>query len=132
MTGFAGETDEEFERSLSFAEKTGFSRIHVFTYSVREGTAAARRNDHISENVKAQRYARMSALASRLYSDHLKSRIGSCDTVLIQKRTSPEFAAGLTPDYTPVRIYGSRAERHDIIKIRIVGAGEGFCVGEEE
>ena len=52
--------------------------------------------------------------------------------MLIQRRDSEEYANGLTPHYVPVRIYGSDANRQDIITVQITGAsGSDFCVGEE-
>ncbi|MBR1833687.1 MAG: tRNA (N(6)-L-threonylcarbamoyladenosine(37)-C(2))-methylthiotransferase MtaB [Ruminiclostridium sp.] len=131
MVGFAGETDEEFAQSLEFVRNAGFARVHVFTYSIRGGTAAEKRNDHIPESVKAARYAEMSAAADKIYRDFLAGNIGKTADVLIQKRTSPEFAAGLTPDYVPVRIYGSAAQKHDIVRVKITGAGDGYCTGKE-
>ena len=131
MVGFAGETDDEFAESLSFAEKAGFARIHVFTYSVRPGTAAAKRNDFVPESVKAERYAKMSALAEKVHAGFLQSQVGKCTEILVQKRTSPDYAEGLTPNYAPVHVYGSNAQRHDIISVRITGARDGYCTGEE-
>lgn len=131
MVGFAGETEEEFAESLTFAERVGFSKIHVFTYSVRKGTAAEKRTDHIPEAVKQERYKKMTELDSRLHKEFLRSQVGTVQTVLVQKRTSPDFACGLTPNYTNVRIYGSPAQKHDIVKVKIVGYGDGYCKGEE-
>lgn len=131
MVGFAGETDEEFEKSLEFARKVGFAKIHVFTYSVREGTAAAKRTDHIPEHIKNERYRRMSELDTELHNGFLESHIGLRDKVLVQKRTSPEYASGLTPDYTLVRIPDSNAKKHDIIEVEITGTGDGYCIGKE-
>ncbi len=130
MVGFAGETDEEFARSLEFARTAGFARIHVFTYSIRGGTAAEKRTDHVPESVKSARYAEMSAAAEEANMKFLRSNIGKGYDVLIQKRTSPDFAAGLTPNYISVRIYGSKAEKHDIVHVRITGTENGYCVGE--
>jgi len=131
MVGFAGETDEEFAQSLKFAETAGlFARIHVFTYSVRKGTAAEKRTDHISPAVKAARYAEMSAAAERVNERFLRENTGKSFDILIQKRTSPDYAAGLAPNYLPVRIYGSQAQRHDIVRVRITGAENGYCIGE--
>lgn len=57
---------------------------------------------------------------------------GKDGKVLIQRRESEEYANGLTPQYVPVRIYGSDANRQDIITVQITGAsGSDFCVGEE-
>lgn len=131
MVGFPGETDEEFEKSLLFAQRIGFSKIHVFTYSEREGTAAAGFPDKIPEEIKAERYKRMSELDMRLHAEFLSSQTGKIFPVLIQKRTSPDFAYGLTPNYTGVRIYGSNAEKHDVVNVRITTAEKANCVGEE-
>lgn len=131
MVGFPGETEEEFRESLAFAEKVGFGKIHVFTYSVRKGTAAEKRTDHIPEAVKQQRYKEMTELDKKLHSRFLNSQIGTIQPVLVQKRTSPDYASGLTPNYTSVRIYGSKAKKHDIINVRIIGVEGEYCLGEE-
>ena len=131
MVGFAGETDDEFAQSLAFAHKAGFARIHVFTYSIRPRTAAEKRSDHVPDSVKAQRYELMSEAAEQVNSAFLSSNVGKTYDVLVQKRTSPDFAAGLTPNYIPVRIYGSAAQKHDIITVRLTGAENGYCTGIE-
>lgn len=131
MVGFPGETEEEFNETLAFAERVGFGKIHVFTYSVRKGTAAEKRTDHIPDEIKGLRYKEMTQLDKKLHSRFLKSQVGTVQPVLVQKRTSPDYASGLTPNYTMVRIYGSKAEKHDIISVKIVGVEEEYCLGEE-
>lgn len=131
MAGFAGETEEEFSRSLAFAERVGFAKIHAFTYSLRKGTAAERLPDHVPEAVKAERFRRLSALDERLRQAFLETQIGTVQQVLIQKRTSPDYAAGLTPNYTPVRLYGSAAARNTFVSARIIGTKKDYCIGEE-
>lgn len=131
MVGFAGETDEEFIESFSFAEKIGFSKIHVFSYSIREGTAAAKRTDHIPEQVKNERYKRLSDLDKRMHSAFLRSQIGTTAEILIEKQKSPDYVNGYTENYTPVRVYGSKAKRHDIVKVKITDVKDDYCIGEE-
>ncbi|MBI5671313.1 MAG: tRNA (N(6)-L-threonylcarbamoyladenosine(37)-C(2))-methylthiotransferase MtaB [Chloroflexi bacterium] len=63
IVGFPGETDTEFDTSLAFIEEMNFAGMHVFRYSKRPGTAAARMRNHVSEDVKKQRSARLLALA---------------------------------------------------------------------
>ena len=131
MVGFAGETEEEFKESCAFAERVGFSKIHVFSYSIREGTAAAKRTDHIPEPVKNVRYKILSELDKRMHYDFLMSQKGTVQEVLIEKRKSPDYVNGYTKNYTPVRIYGSKAERHSIIKVKITGVEDGCCIADE-
>ncbi len=129
MAGFAGETEEEFAASLAFAEKVQFARIHAFSYSLREGTAAAKLPGHLPEAIKAERFRRLSELDEKLHQKFLLEQVGTVQSVLVQKRVSPDFAFGLTPNYTPVRLYGSSAARHELISVKITGAEAGFCTG---
>ena len=66
IIGFPGETDEEFETSAAFVEALDFAGMHVFRYSKRPGTAAARMRGHITEDIKKARSARMIALAGEM------------------------------------------------------------------
>lgn len=133
MVGFAGETDSEFEESLAFCEKVGFAAMHVFTYSVRSGTAAAQRSDFVSPETAAIRYKRMSELAARMKTEYFAATVGRTRPVLIQKRESESYANGLTPEYVPVRIYNCDAKKHDILTIKVTSAQKNeFCIGEEE
>ncbi len=130
MVGFAGETEEEFEESCRFAEKVGFAKIHVFSYSIREGTAAAKRTDHIAENIKNERYKILSDIDNCLHGEFLASQIGTEQEILIEKRKSPDYVNGYTMNYTPVRIYGADISRHSIVKVKITGAYENYCTAE--
>ena len=133
MVGFAGETENEFEESLAFCKKVGFAAMHVFTYSVRSGTAAAERDDFISPDTAAVRYKRMSELAARMKAEYFAATVGRTRPVLIQKRECGEYANGLTPEYVPVRIYNCDAKKHDILTIKVTSAQKNeFCVGEEQ
>lgn len=134
MVGFAGETDDDFADSLLFAQQIGFAKIHVFTYSIRKGTAAALRTDHVADTIKAQRYQLMLAAANSLHSAFLASQIGTKHNVLIEKQTSPDFVNGFTENYTPVRIFGSTSilpKRHDIVPIVITAANADFCTATQ-
>lgn len=131
MVGFCGETDEEFDKSLNFVSKIAFSRVHVFTYSIREGTAAAKRTDHIDERIKTERYKKMAELAERLRLEFLNTQLGKKQKVLVQKRNSQDFANGLTPNYSSVKIYGSNAHKHDMLTVEITGTEGDNLLGRE-
>ncbi|MCL2086131.1 MAG: tRNA (N(6)-L-threonylcarbamoyladenosine(37)-C(2))-methylthiotransferase MtaB [Oscillospiraceae bacterium] len=128
MVGFSGESDDEFCHSLKFVEEVKFSKIHVFTYSPREGTPAAEFQDKISDNVKRQRYKQMSELALKLNRKWLEKQVGTTQELIVEK--TDEYIEGHTKNYTPVRIYNTKAERGSEITSKIFKAGEGYCEGE--
>jgi len=130
MTGFPEETDAEFAESLAFAEKIGFSKIHVFPYSIRKGTLAATREGQIVPHIKTARAKQMTALSKKLEQQYLTSQVGSTQTVLIEKPQSTEYSNGFTANYIPVRIYGAQIERHTLAKVRLISAQAGYCTAE--
>ena len=129
MVGFPGETDEEFAESMAFAEKVGFAKIHVFPYSIRKGTVAAMRTNQVVPQVKSARAKEMSALADRLERQFLESQVGTVQTVLIEKRTSPDYCNGFTGSYIPVRIYGEDIPRHSLVQVKLTSADGNYCTG---
>lgn len=129
MVGFPGETDEEFAESMAFAEKVGFAKIHVFPYSIRRGTVAAMRTNQVVPQVKSARAKEMNQLAQRLEQQFLEAQKGTVQTVLIEKRTSPDFCNGFTDSYIPVRIYGEDIPRHTLARVKITGAEGDHCTG---
>jgi threonylcarbamoyladenosine tRNA methylthiotransferase MtaB len=125
IVGFPGETEAEFAESIAFIKSIGFARLHVFGYSMRPGTAAAKLPGHMSERVKNERRAAMSSLSDRLWTDFESRHIGHSADVLW------ESAHGATPDgfiwsgHTSnyVRVYTtSRATLYNTItKVQIAG-----------
>jgi threonylcarbamoyladenosine tRNA methylthiotransferase MtaB len=129
MVGFAGETDEEFAKSMAFAEKIGFAKIHVFPYSIRKGTVAAERADQVVPQIRTQRAKKMEELGKRLECEFWRSQVGRVHTVLIEKRRSEDYCGGFTASYIPVRIYGKDIERHSLVQVEITAAREDYCLG---
>ena len=84
ICGFPGETDAEFEETLSLAKQARFSKIHAFRYSMREGTPAATRCDQIDPSTKEQRLKNLLALARDLRKEDGLRRIGASEAVLIE------------------------------------------------
>ena len=92
IVGFPGETDEEFETSAAFVESLDFAGMHVFRYSKRPDTAAARMRGHVPEAVRKTRSARMIALAETLQQRFAERYEGTQRPVLW------EHIAGATED----------------------------------
>ncbi len=111
IVGFPGETREDFEESLAFLRQIGFSQVHVFKYSRREGTAAAKRKDQVPEDVKHERSERAIEEA-RALSERFASRfIGSVQNVLLEERTERGWE-GYTDHY--IRTLVTTAEGAEI------------------
>ncbi len=84
ITGFPGETEEEFEALLAFVEEAKFDRLGCFPYSAEEGTRAAEMDGQLPEDVKAERADRVMALAKTLSLQKNKERLGSTETVIVE------------------------------------------------
>ena len=131
MVGFPEETDEDFEQSLAFAEKIRFAKIHVFQYSPREGTPAAKMIQ-IPKNIKEQRADRMKALGEKLRSDYLAKQVGRTVPVLFERENSPEYHQGYAPDYTLIKILRKNSEkslRNRIFYVTIEESRRDYCLG---
>ena len=84
IVGFPGETDEEFEQSLSFCREMGFSRMHVFRSSRRPGTPAASAEGQVDPHVMAERSARARGLAHEMRREEARRLVGADDLVCVQ------------------------------------------------
>ena len=102
IVGFPGETEEDFAVGLDFVRQMGFARMHVFPYSARKGTPAARRSDQVPPTVRKERAARMQALADELAEEYHRAALGSVADVLFET-TEDGVTDGLTETY--IRVY---------------------------
>lgn len=128
MVGFPGETAEDFKASMDFVKKVGFEKVHVFPYSIRPGTPAAKMSDQIEKCEKEKRAAAMTAAADEIRSEFLKNQIGKILEVLVEEYHDG-FVQGYTANYTPVKIPCER-EIHGIIKTEITSVEGDFCIGK--
>ena len=128
MVGFPGETREDFEESLRFAQKVGFEKVHVFPYSVRPGTPAAKMKEQVDKHEKERRAAEMIEATEKMRRQYLESQIGKTLEILVEEHHGG-FAQGYTANYTPVKII-SEERLHGIVKAKITAVDGDFCVGE--
>jgi threonylcarbamoyladenosine tRNA methylthiotransferase MtaB len=126
IAGFPGETDADFAESLSFVERAGFTRLHVFRYSPREGTAAASRSDQVAPGVKAARAQAMRGVSERLVDAHARGRVGTHVTACIE-RVGGERAHGTADDSLLVDVASEGLVRGQVVRVRIDGSdGQGY------
>ncbi|MGI6172289.1 MAG: tRNA (N(6)-L-threonylcarbamoyladenosine(37)-C(2))-methylthiotransferase MtaB [Christensenellales bacterium] len=124
LTGFPGETEEEAAETYAFAERANFSRIHVFPYSRRTGTAADRMQNHLPEAVKQARARELIALGNRLEERFVQRLIGTEQQVLIETSAEGDYMEGYSGQYVKVRVVG--AEQGGIYRVRL-DSREGTC-----
>lgn len=104
IVGFPGESETEWEQSLSFVESIGFGDLHVFSYSPREGTKAASLPQQIASQLKKERSQQMIALAGKMKLERLSRHIGHRYPVLWEQKMNEQEAvwSGYTPHYHKV------------------------------
>ena len=129
MVGFAGETDDEFNQSLNFAQKIGFARAHIFAYSRRSGTVAAGLKNQVSNTEKQLRSHQMAEITKQTEIEFLKSQIGNVYPVLFENQENG-VAEGYTPNYTRVIIDTKKALTGQIYDVLIKSVQDDYCVGE--
>lgn len=128
MVGFPGESEEDFEESAVFAEKVKFEKVHVFPYSPREGTRAAKMKQ-LEKSIKEERSREMIKRTNKIRADYLLSQIGTTVNILFETRTKDGFTEGYTENYTPVKAHGN-IPCNEIKKIKITDVVGDFCIGE--
>jgi len=133
IVGFPGETDAEFQESLDTVETMGFARVHVFPYSLRPGTPAARMPDRVSPPVKAERARAMRAIAAAGARAFRQQFVGREMEVLWEGSRPGENApvwSGLTDNYLRVYTESSANLANRITATRLVSLAPGGLQGE--
>ncbi|MBP0973253.1 MAG: tRNA (N(6)-L-threonylcarbamoyladenosine(37)-C(2))-methylthiotransferase MtaB [Oscillospiraceae bacterium] len=133
MTGFPGETEEDFAETLQFCKTIGFAQIHAFRYSQRPGTPAATYPEQVPEAVKKERADRLNALAKELHTAWLAGHIDQTTDVLFERERGHGYHTGHAPDYAPVLVPVQAEDgdwRNTIRRIRITGVQGEKLVGK--
>ena len=113
IVGFPGESEEDFTSTLEFVEKCAFSAMHIFPYSRRTGTPAAKMTDQMPNAVKEERAARAGALAARLKTAYLEQWVGTSLPVLFEEEKNGLWR-GHAPNYVEVMAHGEGL--HNVIQ----------------
>lgn len=131
MTGFPGETEEEFNQSFNFARHMRFSRIHVFRFSPRKGTKAATMPDQVPESIKEQRSNKLMELSSLMSSEFHRSFAGRVMDVLVEEEKNKIYS-GYTTNY--IRVFFPMPDNKDlhsgeILPVRLITSNEDGAQG---
>ena len=122
ITGFPGETEEEFAQTLAFIGRCGFAAMHIFPYSVRPGTKAAAMPDQCTAAVKEQRAARAAETAERMKQAYLRGCVGQTYPVLFEQEKNGLYV-GHAPNYCQVGVRGE--DLHNAVRNVKIEAVDG-------
>lgn len=113
IVGFPGETEEEFNKTVEFLNKIKFSKIHVFQYSPREGTRAAKMTEQIKSEIKEERSKKIIDISKKYEEEFLDNQIGKNLEVLFEQQEN-EFWKGHTKNYIVVQKKGKNLENKSL------------------
>ncbi len=129
IVGFPGETEEEFSETLDFAEKIGFSKINVFPFSPRRGTAAWDMPNPVDPAVKKERCRRLLDLSARLEQTHRERYLGRTLPILFEQGKKGCFT-GSAPNALTVTVKSDLCLTGQIFPVKIIGIGPAGCEGD--
>ncbi|MBI3549375.1 MAG: tRNA (N(6)-L-threonylcarbamoyladenosine(37)-C(2))-methylthiotransferase MtaB [Elusimicrobia bacterium] len=132
MVGFPGETDALYEEGFEFIKSLGYSGLHVFRYSRRDGTPAARFQEQVAEGVLVARARRMQALDARLRAAFAAGEIGHTRRVLVERRAGG--LEGLTENFLRFKFdpAGLPPAEGSLVTVSIFGADGPLALGRCE
>jgi tRNA-2-methylthio-N6-dimethylallyladenosine synthase len=132
IVGFPGETDADFEETVSAVEEVGFDGAYTFVYSPRHGTEAASMPDQVPEELKHERIERLIEAVQRVAATRHAERVGRVEQVLVEgpSRTDPALHRGRTRRNTTVNFTGA-AQPGDLVDVLIDASTSTTLRGRE-
>lgn len=131
IVGFPGETNEEFEDTVSLIKDVKFYSIFNFIYSPRSGTLSYKMTDDISHEEKAQRISKLINIQNEISEQLFKDLIGKKFDVMIEKISDGEILSK-TRSNLLVKIKNTNLEIGKIVKVKIISSSRNYLVGELE
>ncbi|HEY5158472.1 MAG TPA: tRNA (N(6)-L-threonylcarbamoyladenosine(37)-C(2))-methylthiotransferase MtaB [Anaerolineales bacterium] len=134
ITGFPGETDTEFVETMEFVKAMGFTGGHVFPYSARPGTPAARMKGQVHNELAKKRGAELRSILAKSAKDYRRKFIGRTMSVLWEARSiltdSGWQIEGLTDNFIRVVAFASEPKWNHIDKVLLRTEGPEYLIGE--
>lgn len=128
IAGFVGETEEEFGRTEEFLKKIRLYEMHIFKYSLRQGTRAAGMSGHLPDTIKNQRSASLLKLAAQLKREYEEKCIGTLQKVLLEDETvidGVRYMQGYTERYVRIAVKINEKDtiltQNDIVVVKVEG-----------
>ncbi|KYG32023.1 tRNA (N(6)-L-threonylcarbamoyladenosine(37)-C(2))-methylthiotransferase MtaB [Alkalihalobacillus trypoxylicola] len=134
IVGFPGETEAEFQETYDFILKHKFSELHVFPYSKRTGTPAARMDDQVDEEIKNERVHKLIQLSDQLAKEYASSFEGDVLEMIPEEedKESPQggMLIGYSDNYLKIKVNVPKEMIGKIVKIKLTKPGYPYSEGE--
>lgn len=133
ITGFAGETKEDFDTTVENLRKSGLSQIHVFPYSIREGTVGAKAPEQVDDATKQIRADIVKAVSFLKHKEFINKNVGTIREVLIEKHPDKRtgMLKGVTRNYLTVLINSKKQELLNTLQqVKITKVDDAKIYGE--
>ena len=132
IVGFPGETEEQFEDTLSIVREVGYDSAFTFIYSPRTGTVAASMDDQIPENIATDRIKRLLAVQEECQRKAMSRFIGMEEEVLVEgiSRRSDQDVSGHGKHGVSITLPGTKNDIGQIVRVRITAMKNNTLVGE--
>ena len=129
IVGFPGETDDDFNETYKFLEEIRFFKIHVFKYSKRNGTVAAKMPNQVDEKIKEERSRKVIELSNCIEKEYLEKYVGSEIQVLFEEEKNGLWR-GHSKNYVVVNVKSEEDLKNSMINIEITGVKDLELVGK--
>jgi len=126
IVGFPYETEELFLETIDTINKVGFSKLHVFPYSKREGTPAASMEEQVDEIIKKQRVHKLLELSKKLELDYYNKFINS-EVTFIPEVYKDGYLIGHTGNYLSIKVEGCKNLVNKLVKVKINKVNYPYC-----
>ena len=122
IVGFPGETEEEFQQSMSFVDRVNFYETHIFKYSKREGTKAAVMTGQVPEQVKTIRSNQMLVLNEKKQKEFEQYYLGKSVEVLMEEeieKHGKHYQTGHTKEYIRIAVESEENWQNKLVNVKI-------------
>lgn len=128
IVGFPGETDKHFNETYEFIKEIGFSALHVFPYSKREGTKAALMLNQVDEKIKKERVSKLMNLSKELEKQYMNRFIGKKVT-FIAETYDKGYLIGHSSNYLKIKAKGNEEDLGKMLDVNIEKIDYPYCIG---
>jgi len=130
IVGFPGETEAEFAETLAVVEQLPFSYLHIFRYSERDGTIAAKLPNRVDFHVKKKRASILREMGAKKKQVYNRRFLNTVQPVLFEMVGKDDLVSGMTPNYIRVKIAGDESFKNKICQVHLTKDCSNYLIGE--